>query len=428
MIINQLSSLDTGSNTGGGLDCTLDAGAAPLKAKKIIPQHKRLMARKTSPSERGYVWTMGYNNVVGRYSGGLDYSLFTGSSLNRSLKFLTDDQKLRIVTGHLLEMATQVARKMSRFPGWAISREVINVVCFPTDQNQRQYNLWFGCEVQIDDPGLSFGIRMLSPRSRGKVKDKATAFFRACPGSRVFVTLTFIQAVTDQRGVSILNKFLTAVRKKHLNFQFLWVAERQDKNRENPGNIHFHMIMNKRLPVREYNALWVLQQYNAGLRGKNKYGEPISPAEINSRYEDGTIGKVFNPYDAKKISSIGGLSSYLTKYITKQEENVAFGCAVWHCSRGVSRLFTKAVVSPSAFRYAMSLNNCRVDKKTGEVFEATAIRKQFFMMVWVNNKSMPLHYLREMEQINKWVLAGTPVDKLRTMNDDLYRKYFVCQN
>ncbi len=400
-----------------------------LSGQKIIPQHKKLMARKTAPAEKGYVWTMGYNNVVGRYTGGQEYSLFSGSSLNRSLKFIADDEKLRTVTAHYVRLAIQVAVKMRRFPGWATSREIHNLVHFPDPENKRKYNLWFRCETGADEMGLSYGIHMLSARSRGKIKDKATAFFRACPGSRVFVTLTFISAVTDQQAVGILNKFLTYVRKKHSNFQFLWVAERQNENWKNPRNIHFHCILNKRLPVKEYNALWVLQQYNAGLRGENKYGEEISHAEIIARYQDGTIGKVLNPYDAKKIyGSVDRLSMYLTKYITKQEENVPFGCAVWHCSRGVSRLFTKAVVSPSAFRYALTLNNCRIDKKTGEVFEAQAIKKQFFVMVWVNNKAMPLPYLKEMEQINKWVLLGMQVDKLRQCDDDLYRKHFLCKN
>lgn len=411
------------------------APALPEKEKlynkygKLIPQHRELVARKVGKQEKGYVWTMGYNNVVGRYTGGQEYSLFSGSSLNRSLKFLTDDEKLRAITAYLFKVAIQVARDMSQHPGWATSREIFDVVCWPDPENKRKYNAWFQCEISPDLDGLSFGVHMFSSRSRGKVKDKATAFFRACPGSRVFVTLTFIAKVSDQQGVSLLNTFLTYVRKKHLNFQFLWVAERQQDNWKNPGNIHFHVIMNKRLPVKEYNALWVLQQYNAGLRGENKYGESITHAEIISRYEDGTVGKVLNPYDAKKIyGSVDRLSMYLTKYITKQEQNVPFGCAVWHCSRGVSRLFTKAVVGPSAFRYALSLNNCRVDKKTGEVFEAQAVKKQFFVMVWVNNKAMPLQYLKEMEQINKWVLAGMQVDKLRECNDDLYRKHFLCQN
>ena len=391
----------------------------------------RETVRRVSKEEKGYLWTMGYNNCVGRYSGGEDYSLFCGSSLNRSLKFISDAEKLRRSTKNLIELAIKIAAKMSGFPGWAVSGPIYDLLLRPNDENKGKYRLWFQCQVPeyFDGlEGISFGIHVFSDRSRGKVKDKATAFFRACPGSRVFLTLTFIAAVSDQDGVSILNKFLTYIRKKHSGFQFLWVAERQLNNKDFPGNIHFHLIMNKRLPVREYNGLWVLQQYNAGLRAKNKYGEMISMEEITQRYQAGTVGKVLNPLDIDKIRSIGGLSHYLTKYITKQEKNSPFGCAPWHCSRGVSKLFTKAVVTPSAFRYCCSINNCKVDKKTGEVFEAQAIKKPFFVMVFINNKSVPLNYLKEMETINKWMLGGMEPDKLRSCNDELYRKYFLCQN
>ena len=106
---------------------------------------------------------------------------------------------------------------------------------------------------------------------------------------------------------------------------------------------------------------------------------------------------------------------YLTKYITKQKKNDPFGCACWHCSRKISRLFTRAAVGPSAFAYMMSLNNAKVDKTTGECFEPTAICEAFYVMVYVNNKEGPLKYLREMEQINKWMLR----DNLRVGRDDI---------
>lgn len=401
-------------------------GIPVLKKVKKIPPHRELLARRVSRPERGYVWTMGYNNVVGRYSGGADYSLFSGSSLNRKRKKLSFDEILRATTKHLLAVADALATKMRRFTGWNVSRPLIDLVLRQDADSEAEFSSWVSLSIRLPFP-LDYELHVFSDRSRGKVKDKATAFFRACPGSRVFCTLTFIAKVSDAMGVELLNKFLTYVRKGHKGFQFLWVAERQYENTDYPGNIHFHLIMNKRLPVAQFNAVWVLQQYNAGLQGKNKYGEVISRSEIDRRYEDGTMQKILNPFDVKKIKSIGGLSSYLTKYITKQQKNAPFGCAVWHCSRGVSRLFTKAVVRPSAFRYALSLNNCRVDKKTGEVFEARPIKQPFFMMVYINNKAMPLPFLKEMEKINAWVIGGMKPDGIRQCNDELYSKYF-CQN
>ena len=206
----------------------------------------------------------------------------------------------------------------------------------------------------------------------------------------------------------------------------MWVAERQP---DFPGNIHFHIILNKRIPIRKYNALWVLQQYRAGLRGKTQFGTPISMAEIEQRHKEQSIHRVFNPVDVKRVRSIAGLSSYLTKYITKQAATF-FGCLPWHCSRGVSRLFTKTVVGPSAFSYMMSLSNCKVDKSTGEVFMPEAgkagdpKKRQFYTLVYINNKAAPLGYLKEMEQVNKWILEGLEIDRLPMVDDELYSKLF----
>jgi hypothetical protein len=299
--------------------------------------------------------------------------------------------------------------------------------------SERGFREWLSQQVPGDVDGSGFGIHVLSARSRGKIKDKATAFFRASSGDRIFCTLTFIAAVDDRTGVAILNKFLTALRKEFGALQFLWVAERQEN-----GNIHFHLIVNKRLPVRRWNGMWVLQQYNAGLRGRNKYDEVVELPEILARFKDGTIQKVFNPLDVKKVKSIGGLSMYLTKYITKQEKKVPFGCAVWHCSRRVSRMFTRATVGPSAFAYMMSLSNCRVDKSTGEVFMPRRVPPvkpgdNFYIMVYANNKGAPLKYLKEMESVNRWLLQGHELDRLALIDDDKYRSVFckdmeVCAN
>lgn len=309
---------------------------------------------------------MGYHNCIGRRPGDGKYPMYSGSSLNRKKK-------------------TTIQEKQ--------------------------------------DDGDSFGIHTFSPRSRSKVRDKATAFWRAGSGDRIFVTLTFIDDVTDHKGVSILNKFLTAIREDHPGFLYLWTAEHQKET----GRIHFHLIANKRLPVKRYNGLWVLQQYNAGLRGKSKYGIEISKEEIESRYKDGTIGKVLNPFDVEKIKTIHGISWYITKYVTKQKDGEVFGCQTWHCSRRVSRLFTKETVSPSAFRYMLSFNNYVLDKTTGECRPSMIYKTPFFIMTFINNKASPLTWIRGMEKVNKWVLKGLEIDQVPTIDDQDYRRIYCNQ-
>jgi hypothetical protein len=300
-------------------------------------------------------------------------------------------------------------------------------------------------EISYLRENVRYGVHVLSARSRGKIKDKATAFFRACPGDRVFGTFSFIAPVDDKTGQSILNKFLVQCRKKFPSLQYFWVAERQEN-----GNIHFHMILNKRLDIGRWNALWVLSQYNSGLVGHDEFGSEISKAEIMRLYaldqKEGFRGAVsrkgkkisriqavLNPLDLKTVKSIGALSSYLTKYITKQEKNKPFGCAVWHCSRRVSRMFTRQTVGPSAFRYMKSFANYGVDKKTGEVWGEPNeyMPCQFAVVVLALDKTAPLRYLKRMEQINKWVLEGVDIPRVPTVDDELYQSYFKpqpCQN
>lgn len=392
------------------------------------------MRTKVSPHMRGFVFSMGYNMISARYSPTGEYSRFTGSSLNRSLRQKKSlygycEKNVHQVTADLIKVVREIAKDCTGWR-WVTSKEFYHFLCGEDAAYPGEFEDGLRCQVcgsvnavrQCIDIVPPDPIRVLSSRSRGKVKDKATAFYRACPGRRCFVTLTFIERVTDRTAISLLNKFLTALRGEVKNFQFLWVAERQKENPKYKDNIHFHMIINTRLNIRRWNTMWVLQQYNAGLMGDSLVtGKKVTKAEIIDRVADGTVHKVFNPFDIKPVRSIGGLSFYLTKYITKQEGE-GFDCAGWHCSRRVSRLFTKAVVSPSCMRQARSMANCRLDKETGEIFMPKLKQGAFWLYCYINVKALPLPHLREMEQINKWIIGGHVLDRLPAWDDDEYRK------
>lgn len=391
-----------------------------------INKARQVLGRRTTPNEKGYSYTMGYANCVGRWTGGKEFPRFSGSSYNRKKRH---EKNLPERVDHLIKVASKITGKMSAVPDWQVSRPLTDLLRRRDHEAQAAYDEWLrvqvGCKISDDVLALCDGLHTFSTRSRGKVKDKATAFYRSCPGSRVFLTLTFIAAVKDEMAIALLNSFLTVVRTGHKNFQYLWVAERQHLNTH---NLHFHVIINKRLPVRKYNALWVLQQYHAGLRGRTKYGTEISVREMLDRYENGTMQKALNPLDVKKIRDIGGLAGYLTKYISKAPKGEIYGCAPWHCSRGVSRLFTKTVVSRSAFSYCTSFANYKLDKSTGEVFEPEIIRGDWYIMVYMNNKGSPLKWLGEMEQMNKWLIAGEKLSSVPMSDDIDYRKFFLCNN
>ena len=354
------------------------------------------MSRRVSPDIAPSVFSLGYNKATA-YRATHVMPLFGGSSLNRKKK---NENK--------------------------IAKEKTPAIGETTNQNTEQENALhpLHADSSTERPNLRKGLPAtvkrkkyvfrISPKSAGKIRDKFAAFYRSSSGQAILATLSFINSVTDETGIAVLNKFLTVLRKKHKKLNYIWVAERQQN-----GNIHFHLVINKRIPVTDFNALWVLQQYNAGIRFGN-----VSMEEINVRYEKKTIGEILNPLDVKKINSIDGLSLYLTKYLTKS--TAAFKCRPWHCSRGVSRLFTKALTHKSTFELTATDKNSYVNKKTGELFEAKTFVSEHAVCRFILNKKFFSSYLSEIEQINAWMLTGKiKVDEVPTITIEDYYKQFV---
>ena len=386
-------------------DVQIHAENLRKRAGRIVPRHRETLAKKQAPNERPYTYRMGYQLAVGLFSPLDNYSRFAGSSLNK--------KKNEKKNQGIQEIPFPISQENDECKS---EKQIPDLRTNPVVKSQYHPKL----SDAFGKRGIS--IRVLSKRSAGKVRDKCTAFFRASRKEKIFCTLTFISRVTDKLAMEILNKFLTAVRADSKNFQYIWVAERQ---METTGNIHFHLIINRRLPIEKFNGLWVLQQYNAGLR----YGF-ITPEEIESRYHDGTMGEILNPVDVKKIYTINKLSRYLTKYITKGNNGIesgGFECAVWHCSRGVSRCFTSATVGRSAFAATESFLNSYVNKNTGEIIFGKRIDHQFYAVRYIINKSYFLQFMKEMEMINKWILDGLKVvrDDLPTLTNEDFRKYFL---
>lgn len=330
--------------------------------EKAYRKARAQMARKTSKHEKGYLWRLGYHACTGQYSPSGDYPDLSGSSMNRKKRL----QKKRPRTDSL-----QVTHKLSN-------------------------------------------------RSKGKVKDKATALYRSVKKDRIFLTLTFIQHIPDRVGAKILNKFLTVLRRDSPGTEYIWVAEHQPER--DTHTIHFHILLNKRLAIRRYNALWIMQQYNEGLRGQ-KDGREVCIEEMRAAFHAGVAHKYFNPADVEPAHSITGLASYLTKYMTKQTHDEEFGCLTWHCSRKVSKLFTRAIVGPSTFSYLMSFDNYKVNHKTGECSPAKWLRGQFHLVVFVNNRPRMLPKLRQLERINELIMDGFDVDigNVVRLDDEFYR-------
>lgn len=390
----------------------------PLEAIKYRSvarlQARERLARRSAPNEHSYVTRCSYNAVVTNYIDCENVARFGGSSLNRRDAKKDRDERLEGLKKKAV-VTQKVGKDLYEYTQYV--NEITSIRDFAHHQQGVKARI-----ARASGRGRKL-LHMLSKRSAAKVKEKATAFFQACDKKKVFVTLSFINKVDDKQAVRILNKFLNELRKEKKGLQYLWVAERQLNNTKHPGNIHFHIIINRFLPVKKYNALWVLQQYNAGIQH-----ETLTMAELNRLYaasDYDAISDHLNPFDVEKVNGIYGISWYLTKYVTKGNIKEGFTCQAWNCSRGVSALFTSQITGRSCLAAA---NNPLVNRrwmkkqkrfKTGQMFKGA-----FWNTFMIENRTYFLKEIAEMEQINKWLLQGLEIDRVPTFTKDELRLYF----
>lgn len=157
--------------------------------------------------------------------------------------------------------------------------------------------------------------------NKSKVKKKCHALSRLEKSKKflAFYSISFPAGLPDENAYKIFNTWLTRCRKDAKLNTYLWVAERQ-KN----GTIHFHLLTNDFMPIRQVNGFMA-----KCLNSEKKKGVDILKNVDIEKY---------NGVDAKKVGkNKNGIINYLAKYVTKNE--VEFYRLPWHCSRDVSRLF-----------------------------------------------------------------------------------------
>lgn len=164
-------------------------------------------------------------------------------------------------------------------------------------------------------------LRSMSQRTKSKIRKKLIALSMVCE-KLTFLTLTFVNQVTDELAVKILRAFLDNAKKRNKDFQYLWVAERQTNNEVFKDNIHFHLVTNKYWKIERWLPYWVALQESYGVMRRNQESLP---------------GSAFN-IKAIRANNVKGLITYLTKYVTKNSGK--FKCQVWNCSQKISRLYT----------------------------------------------------------------------------------------
>jgi hypothetical protein len=164
-------------------------------------------------------------------------------------------------------------------------------------------------------------VRVMSSRTKSKIRKKIMAFAQL--NKRLtFVTLTFVNEVSDELAVKILGKFIDNNKKRSKNFTYLWVAERQTANKVFSGNIHFHLLTDKYWNIQKTWSYWLELQAKHGIKPREESFKPSSAFDVKQ-------------INTKNPKSVG---AYLTKYVTKNKAE--FKCQVWNCSKNISALYT----------------------------------------------------------------------------------------
>lgn len=389
------------------------------------------MIKRQAPEGPKYVYRQGYNSFTASYSGGRSIHRLSGSSLNR--KKNDKEEFKRLVVQKARQMQEEATGKIDpdQWSYWywkahdlLWNDEIDKSGYRQLDSRSVDRNVYRSCDEIARDrnktrPGMS-------ARTKSKVRDKFTALYRILGDEKVFMTLTFIAEVADKKAVRILNFFLTKMRMGFkLKPHYVWTAEKQ-KN----SNIHFHMVLNRRIPIHLFNAEWVMCQYKYGLVYKD-----FSLQDMQARYEAtlkneeptaqaGTIEEILNPLDVENIKHAYGLGYYLTKYVTKNSTE-GLECLNWHCSRSVSRLFTRTVCTRSVYYSALSIKNYRWDKKTGEGIPPFQTAGSFWQTIYKQNREAYLPELSELEAANRYVLDGLDIGRLRMLDDEQIQKYLM---
>ncbi len=212
-------------------------------------------------------------------------------------------------------------------------------------------------------------LRTLSRRSKQKIRKKITCFAR-CYKRLSFVTLTFLNKVSDDEAVMILRKFLDNAKKRSKDFEYVWIAERQTKNDAFKGNVHFHMITNKYWKVEKWWNYWIDLQRKNGIEPRKKDFKPSSA------------------FDVKQLNSsnIRSIASYVTKYVTKNDAK--FKCQIWNCSKRVSELYTDFYTTTEFTDQFKRLNAVLKEFEVKDHIDRPFLNVK---MIDLNRKTLPLY-------------------------------------
>ena|GEM_PF-5121172 len=271
----------------------------------------------------------------------------------------------------------------------------------------------------------------MSPRTRTKIREKSHAFIQAYGASTcTFLTLTFINKIYDKQAQKVLNKFLTVLRARFSDLSYLWVAERQNGKRNGyshcTGNVHYHVLCNRVLPVSAVNGLWIRQQVREGIIHPAIAENICRPGFKIAQLTDAELQQFLNPVDIDRIQDESACAGYLVKYMAKSDD--VFESQVWNCSRDVSAMCTRIALSKRQWENNHTRSSNTVVNRKGQLIEAkrTCIYDAQNRLVAVTSPVLNIRYfnrkyLKELASINKMIVNSLAQFREKKMTLDPYR-------
>lgn len=179
--------------------------------------------------------------------------------------------------------------------------------------------------------------------NKTRVRNILLNFINAQKGTKqlYFITITFPCKTHDNLTYSLMNSWLTTLRKSAHLKSYLWIAERQRNY-----TIHFHIATATKLNIIYANSVMrnLLHFY---IRKQKINWSHISAAIYNGvdLAKDRRTRRVTN---FAATNSGKNLSGYLTKYISKSD--TPFNRQAWQCSKDLSGYFTHVCITESEFQ------------------------------------------------------------------------------
>lgn len=135
----------------------------------------------------------------------------------------------------------------------------------------------------------------------------------------ITLTLPATQFHTDKEIKRyILMPFIQDLKRCAIQFNYIWVAEKQ-KN----GNIHFHVVTDCYIPYAT-----ILNNWNKNLNN----------LQYIDKYQQKFNNQMPKGVDVRLIKQIVHVAAYVTKYLTKSENQSKIDGRLWGCSTNLENI------------------------------------------------------------------------------------------